>query len=216
MAGSSQLSLEQRLLQDPVMKLVAALATLIAVSNARPAEACSPAYTCGDEYCRGVTTVVEGTVETIRIPDVEGRNTATIGVTAVYGDAAGVTAGSSTTIDLGQFYPLHDGDLGKSLVLGLTRSGDGALQIEIRTELADPYTAECFGADATSATVADATLSPSCYAILVPNPPPSPACPDGPIYCDAGGARGSLWVLAAFGLVVRRRSRRSTRSRRAD
>lgn len=198
------------------MKFLAVAATLIAVSSVRPAEACEPAYTCGDEFCRGVTTVVEGTVAAIRSPDVEGHNTATIDVTAVYGDATGLTPGSSTTIDLGPFYSLQDGDLGKSLVFGLTRSTEGALQIEQRIDLADRYTPECFGASATPATVADALLSPSCDAILVPNPPPNPACPDGPIYCDAGGARGSLWVLAALGLVVRRRARRTPSRRRAD
>ncbi len=217
----SRVCLERRLLYHPNMKLLAVTAALIALSSAaRRAEACEPAYTCGDEYCRGLTTVVEGTVEAIRAPDVEGRNTATINITAVYGDGTGLVAGSSNTIDLGEYagdiWPLRDGDVGKTLVFGITRAADG-LNIETRTELTDPYSAECFGTGASSATVADALLSPSCYETLVPNSPPPPACPDGPFACSAGGsAGGSLWLLAALGLVVRRRARRTAGSRRAD
>lgn len=196
------------------MKLLAVAATLIAMSSVHPAEACEPAPTCGDEFCRGVTTVVEGTLTATHSPDVEGHSTATIDLTAVYGDGTGLTVGSSTTIGTGQFYPFREGDTGKSLVLGLIRDANGTLQIELRSEVGDFYVAECFGADATAATMADVMLSPSCDATLDPNPTANPC--ENRMYCDAGGGRGSLWVLAAFGLVIRRRPRRDSSRRRAD
>jgi hypothetical protein len=185
------------------MKFLLASALLLCVVQARPAEACSRAPTCGDEFCRGTTTVIDGTLVAIG-GDGGPSATATIEITAVYGDAGQLAPGMTRELETA-YYPFRDGDLGNQRVFTATRDANGVLQIDAVYAATDFYVVDCFGPDVPSATMADALLSPSCYETLVPEPPEGPVCP-GP-YCNAGGKTGLPWVLACLGLVLRRRTR---------
>lgn len=186
------------------MKFLVASALLLCVVEARPAEACSPAQTCGDVFCRGTTTVIDGTL--VAIGGDGGQDaTATIEITAVYGDAGQLAPGMTRTFETG-YYPFRDGDLGNRRVFTAARNGAGEIEIDTVYAAADYDVVDCFGEGALPATMADTLLSPSCYETLVPNPPEGPVCP-GP-YCNAGGKTGLPWVLAGLGLVLRRRRTR--------
>lgn len=186
------------------MKFLLAATLLLCVVQTRPADACSPAPTCGDEFCRGTTTVIDGTL--VAIGGNGGQDaTATIEIAVVYGDAGQLAPGMTRTIET-TFYPFRDGDLGAQRIFTATRDASGVLQIDSVHAATDYSVVECFGPDVPSATMADVLLSPSCYETLVPEPPKGPVCP-GP-YCNAGGKTGLPWVLAGLGLVLRRRRTR--------
>lgn len=189
------------------MKLAAVvLASLAALVDARVADACSPAPTCGDELCWGPIAVVDATI--ISKPTTENdRSSILVHVTNAWGETNGLPIGGNAT--LGTTQTFTDDDIGKSYVLYLERNDLGNLSILRTVDLADYQTTMCIGADATPESLATVALAPDCYHILTPVEPPPPRCPDG-VTCSAGGALGGSPVaLALAGLVARRRRRRT-------
>jgi hypothetical protein len=191
------------------MKLVAlALASLVALVDARVADACGPpAPTCGDEFCTGPIGVMEATIEGSPITE-NFETTILIHVTNGWGMTDGIPVGSDRTLKTTQ--PFSDEDLGKSYVLYLERNRDGDLSIQRRLDLTDYYATMCFGDGVTAESVATVALADDCYLTLTPTGPSSDGgCPTG-IDCSTGGARSGLPIAFALaGLVVRRRRRRA-------
>lgn len=196
------------------MKLAAVAAICLgALSEARPAEACTRAPTCGETYCLGPAAVIAAGIVN-RQPD---GLRVTLQITSVHGDAAELTAGSTVTLD-SDAYTLYESDVGTQLYLYLERDSSQRLRVQYRIDPLMVAIDGCFAPDAGVATVAAVALSPGCYETLVPEPPPPSGCPDQVgLGCSAGGsAAPSLASLALLGMVMRarRRADRTSRTRR--
>jgi uncharacterized protein (TIGR03382 family) len=190
------------------MKLALAAVCVMAMSIValRPAAACSPAPTCGDDFCRGETAVIEGVVQ--QVMDANSETTSvTLQLTGVYGDAAELTVGQIQLVRAPWLFV--GGEQGASVVLLATRDSTGNLSADQRLDLTDYRVNECFGSDATAASIATVALDPSCTTILDPTPVRASGCPSGPtITCSATGSpSGWMWFVGVLALVLRRRHR---------
>jgi hypothetical protein len=189
------------------MKLVAlALASLVALVDARVADACEPAPSCGREFCWGSTGVLEATI--VSAPVTENyETTIAIHVTGAWGATDTLGPGSDATIKTNWLF--GPDDVGKSWVLYMSGGESGLRVIDRKVDLADYYTTMCFGPDVTAEAIAAIELAPECYHTLTPTEPSSGGCPNG-IECSTGSARGGLPIAFALaGLVIRRRRRRT-------
>jgi hypothetical protein len=188
------------------MKLAAlVLASLVALVDARAADACEPETTCGDQFCSGPLAVVDATI--LSMPTTENyRTSILVHVTNAWGTTDGIQVGGNQTLMTS--WTFTEQDVGKSYVLYVDRNGESNLSIDRAVDLTDYWTNDCFGADASPEGIATAVLAPDCYHMLTPVEPPPPHCPTG-VDCNAGGARGGApLALVLGGLVIRRRRRR--------
>lgn len=180
--------------------------------GARPADACSPAYTCAQQFCQPADALVEGWLRSVT--EREGGQDVTIEIVSTHGDAAELLAGTVVTFTAPS-YTIYATPGTSILAYAERDAANGALRLSGHVQLGGYDTEGCFGAGATAADVASVVLSEQCTATLdypVGGRPVARACvAPTPFGCSAttsGGALGALGVVLAGLAFARGRRRR--------